>query len=386
MMTNSFMLPTPCFQRRSLPIDKVRKAKMSILANAGRGAAMGLRHLSALQRLVYFVLLGLCFIIGPSIFNDARAEEVQTRAVLFLEHEQPSAWNDLLRSGFSRAVKDFGMRGRVVIAPPGSAQRDIFRENCANADIVIVATDNLHEALRDNAANYRRVKFGSVDAGIRAPNIMSVTFADEQAAFLAGAAAAMITRDNKMPGLNDKKTVAWLSGMETPAMLSLFNGFAEGATWDDPETRVVQAVVGSFTNPALARSKAAWLLDSGADIVVLAAGSGNPWALGEVQDRRACAIGMDVPLAGSLAITKAADRAVYEIMQSAASDKFRGKEIVIYNLANNGVDIAGIDEISKKFGAPANLKRRIGELRHELEIGSIHLKSLRARTLCDCLD
>ena len=35
--------------------------------------------------------------------------------------------------------------------------------------------------------------------------------------------------------------------------------------------------------------------------------------------------------------------------------------------------------------APPDLERRLKELRAELLNGSIRLKSLRARTLCDCL-
>lgn len=314
------------------------------------------------------------------------AAEKNARAVLFLEHEQPSPWNDLLRAGFEKGTRDFNMDGRVVIAPAGTGQREIFRQNCAGADVAIVATDNLHEALRDNAANFRRVKFGCVDAGIRAPNIMSVTFADEQAAFLAGAAAAMLTKNNRLQGINDTKMVGWLSGMDTPAMRSLFNGYSEGARLDDPETRVVQAIAGSFTDGEGAAAKTRWLMDKGADVIALAAGSGNPQAMREMAARGALPIGLDAPLQGNLAIVKAADRAVYEILQSAAGEKFRGKEIIVYNLANKGVDLAGIEEFSRKNGPGSNLARRLGELRRELENDSIHLKSLRARTLCDCLD
>ena len=65
-----------------------------------------------------------------------------------------------------------------------------------------------------------------------------------------------------------------------------------------------------------------------------------------------------------------------EIM-AAAVGKFRGKEIVIYDLANGGTNFiprAGLDQ------------RRLKELRHELETGGVKLRSLRQRTLCDCLD
>ena len=34
---------------------------------------------------------------------------------------------------------------------------------------------------------------------------------------------------------------------------------------------------------------------------------------------------------------------------------------------------------------PQNMDRRLHELRSEILDGGVHLKSLRARTLCDCL-
>lgn len=319
--------------------------------------------------------------------------EVPLRATLLLEHEAPSPWNDLLRAGFMRAAADFGMETTVVIAPKEQNQVAALRAAAAASNLVIVASDGLHEALRDNAANFRRTMFGCIDAGIRAPNIMSVTFADEQGAFLAGAAAAMLTKAAHMPGINAAATIGWLSGEDTPAMRSLFNGFAEGAQLATPQVRVIQAVVGSFTDGETAQAKTAALLDAGADVVALAAGAGNPAALVRLKAANAYLVGLDADQSSSfpghtlLSVIKRADTAVYEIAASAASSHFRGKEIVIYDLANGGVEVTGLPAFLAAAGmaAPEGLARRVDELRRELENGSIRLHSLRARTLCDCL-
>lgn len=314
------------------------------------------------------------------------------RVTLLLEHAQAAPWTDMLRAGLERAGRDFGMRTAVVVAGPDTDQTAAFRTAAGESDLVIVASDNFHEILRDNAANFRRVLFGCVDAGVRAPNIMSVTFADEQAAFLAGAGAALLTRATGLEGINGERTIAWLSGADTPAMRSLFNGFAEGAQLADPQVRVIQAVVGSFTDPATAGVKAANLLKAGADVVALAAGAGNGAALEQVRAAGGYAVGLDAELAARYpghvpcSILKRADRAVYEIAASAASPRFRGKEIITYDLANGGVALGGLEQFRAAAGPPAaDMERRMGELRRELENGAIRLRSLRARTLCDCL-
>lgn len=298
---------------------------------------------------------------------------------LLLEHDQPSAWTDLLRKGLARAASP-DIKTEVIIASPGANQAGLFQQAAASHDLVLVASDNLHEVLRNNAANYRRVKFGAIDAGIRAPNIMSVTFADEQAAFLAGAAAAMLAAE-KSP---ENPVVGWLSGADTPAMRSLFNGYSEGALLAKPGCRVIQAVVGSFTDPAAADSKAQWLLNSGASALALAAGAGNPAALAEARTRNVPVIELDGP-SGAPAfgvIKKQADRAVAEIIQSAASGQFRGREIITYDLQNGGVDF----DANLQGARIADLDRRLKELRREIGKGHIRLRSLRQRALCDCLD
>lgn len=339
------------------------------------------------------LLLAASLLLPPGALLAAEApRSAPLRATLLLEHEQASPWNDLLLAGLERARRELGMETAVVYAPKGTDQAAALRKAAAESDLVLVASDGLHEALRDNAANFRRTMFGCIDAGVRAPNIMSVTFADEQASFLAGAAAALLTQA-KLPGINADRTIGWLSGEDTPAMRSLFSGFAEGAQLAAPEVRVVQAVVGSFTDGGTAAAKTAGLLGAGADVVALAAGAGNAAALDRLREAGAYLVGLDTDQSGAypghclLSIVKKADKAVYEIAAAAASPHFRGKEIVVYDLANGGVDVAGLSAFlaAAGKGAPEALGRRVGELRRELENGSIRLHSLRARTLCDCL-
>lgn len=342
--------------------------------------------------LALLLWLAACLWPVAAALADESAPAKPLKATLMLEHEAPSPWNDLLLAGLERAARDFGLETRVVIAPKGSDQAAALRAAAEASDLVLLASDGLHEALRDNAANYRRVMFGCIDAGVRAPNIMSVTFADEQAAFLAGAAAALLTQA-QLPGLNGEKIIGWLSGEDTPAMRSLFSGFAEGAQLAAPDTRVIQAVVGSFTDGEAAVAKAEALLAAGADVLALAAGAGNAAALSRLKAANAYLVGLDADQQGAfpghclISILKRADKAVYEIASSAASQRFRGKEILVYDLANGGVDAAGLAAFLASQGkaAPQDIARRVEELRREIANGSIRLTSLRARTLCDCL-
>lgn len=316
----------------------------------------------------------------------AGAREANQKAALLLEHAQSSPWIELLKEGFEKGGRDFGFETAVVIAPDDGSQTEVFRKAASESDLVLVATDNFHEILRDNAANFRRVKFGCLDAGIRAPNIMSVTFADEQASFLAGMAAAMLAGQIAPAGA--KPAAGWLSGGDTPATRSLANGYIEGAKLSDPGGRTAQALTNSFVDESLAAQKAQWLLDAGAQVIALSAGAGNRGALAVLEKNKAWRVDLDAYLSdkGALGlISKKTDKAVYEIMKSAASPKFAGKEILVYDLAGGGVDFQ-LSPAILRDPSKSCIVRRVKEVKSEIIKGAVRIPSLRARTLCDCLD
>lgn len=325
---------------------------------------------------------------------DARNSAEPLRVALLLEHSGGDhGWVDVLLAGLSRAQQELPVRTQALAAAPEQDLQEMFRNAAREFDLVLVASGRFHEILRNNAGNFRQTMFGCIDAGVRASNIMSITFADEQAAFLAGAAAAMLTGQTALPGVNKEKIIGWLSGEDVPALRTLLDGFSQGARLVDPETRVIQAVTGSFADANAGAREAARLLDQGVDVLVLAAGMGNAPALAQVRARGAYAVGLDADqdrqLPGRVltSIVKRADQAVYEIIRAAADGRFQGREILVYDLKNQGVGITNMTLFNAAAGsnAPPDMARRLRELRAEILNHSIRLKSLRARTLCDCL-
>ena len=339
------------------------------------------------------VLLSVfCF---SSVLAAAAGEAPALRVALLLEDAAPDrGWNDLLRQGLEQARKELGVRTAVVVAPPqgsnGLTQEGIFRAAARQADLVLLSGARLHEILRNNAANFRQTKFGCIDTGIRAANIMCVTFADEQAAFLAGAAAAMLTADGTQSG-SSPRALGWLSAYETGAVRTMLNGFLEGARLVTPDMRILHRVIGSWTDTAAARAAVQEMLDQGAAVVVLSAGRAGLGTLDLLRQRQALAIGMDadqdslMPGTVLTSIRKRADRAVEELVTAYADDRFQGAEIITYTLENGGVDITNFASYAAAGKPlPPRLLQRCKELRMELSRGSIRLPSLRQGTLCNC--
>ncbi len=349
----------------------------------------------AVSRFLLIGVLGagiLLTLMSGGAYAAQASNPAPLRVCLLLEHDKPDPWTDMLRAGLATAAARHGLVAESRLTPPGSAQVTAFREAAAEGGLVLVASDALHEVLRDNAGNYRKTMFGCIDTGVRAPNIMSVTFADEGPAFLAGAPAAMLTGATALPGINAELTVGWLSGQDTHALRSMLHSFHEGAQAEQPGIRVIHAVTGSFTDTEQARMQTMRLMDAGADVLVLAVGPANAGALEAVRQRGAYIIGMDADMQAALpgrvlaSIVRRGDEAVTQIVDAAASGNFRGKQVTVRKMADGGTALLGLDAFVRATGsnAPAGMAARIAELARELNRGNIRLKSLRAKTLCDC--
>lgn len=356
--------------------------------------------LAAIRPLSLAVLLTvLCLSTAPLAGPDTAPA---LRVALLLEDDAPDrGWNDLLRRGLEQARLSLGVHTAVVVAPPegrdGLSQEAIFQAAARQADLVLLSGARLHEILRDNAANFRQTRFGCIDTGIRAANIMCVTFADEQAAFLAGALLSQLHRHGLLPAPatrqdREELMLAWLAGEDDPQLKSMFNGFVEGVRLESPGARVINGVVGSYRSPEAGRAKAREALGlqvnalavlagrAGLGAVEAAVAAGCP-VVGVDQDQQALA-----PKHMLTSIIKRADKAVYEIVEATARGQFAGNEIITYDLANGGVDIVPPRLWARKAGVrlPAAVEQRLAELRMEITRGGIRLPSLRDRTLCNC--
>ena len=309
---------------------------------------------------------------------------------LLLEHNGPSTWSSQLKLGLARAQTKFKIKTQTLVAQDLDRQEEVFKKAAQEFDLVLVATDSFHELLRDQARNFPKTKFGVIDASIRAPNTYCITFADEEAAFLAGAAAAIfaqnLPKDDDLP-----LAIGWLSGEDIPAMRSMTNAFEDGAKLIQADIRVILGNTHSFNDPPKAALEARRLLDQGVSVMMLAAGASNSGAVQEVKKDRRYLLGLDTdqkniyPGHVLLSIQKEIAKAVYQIIEDTVKDNFQAKEIITYDLANHGVsltDPAKSLRSNKNLGA---IPRRLEELTHEIEAKNIKIKSLRKRTLCNCL-
>ena len=130
--------------------------------------------------------------------------------------------------------------------------------------------------LDESAARFPQRRFAIIDAVVDQPNVASVTFREEDGSFLAGAAAAMVSKTHQ---------IAFLGGIDIPLLRKFEAGFTAGAREIDPNIKVAVKYVGSFDDAAAGKELSGVLFDQGADIVFVAAGKAGIGAIDQVKTR-----------------------------------------------------------------------------------------------------
>jgi len=216
------------------------------------------------------------------------------------------------------------------------------------------------------ARHYEGTHFAIIDGVVEAPNVTSITFKDQDGAFLAGALAALVTRT---------KHVAFLGGADIPRLEAARAGFAAGVREIDPRIRVDTAFVGSFVDEAAGAARAKALFASGADIAYVVAGRAGLGAIATAKETRgAYVIGADSDqdeLAPGKVLTSVLRR--YDTAASVVCQEATGQKpvsgIESLGLAEDGVGLTRFRYSKTVIGA-ANLAR-IERLRAEIVAGTI---------------
>jgi len=207
------------------------------------------------------------------------------------------------------------------------------------------------------------------------PNVLGLTFATDEAAFLAGYVAAGMSKTGK---------VGTFGGIEIPPVTIFMVGFKGGVDYyneqhgTDVEVLGMDLFVGNFESTDDGRRAGEDLIAEGADIIMPVAGPVGLGTAAAVQDNPGTMlIGVDVDWCVSAAeycdvtltsVLKNMDVAVLEAIKQAQAGTFEGG-FYVGTLANDGVGIADFHEFDDDV--PADLKAELAEIRQGVAAGTI---------------
>lgn len=217
-----------------------------------------------------------------------------------------------------------------------------------NFDLIFGIGFLLQEPIDEIAKQYPDAHFGIVDSVVESDNVVSVLFKEQEAAFLAGVAAAKETKTNK---------IGFVGGMESDVIDRFENGFRAGVHAVNPDINVEVKYVGSFNDANKAKQIANQMYTSGVDIIFHAAGGSGNGVFTEAKERKESnpnaniwVIGVDSDQfeegqVGEYNITltsamKRVDVAVQDVIEKSKDGDFPGGKVLTYGLAENGVSLS----------------------------------------------
>jgi basic membrane protein A and related proteins len=237
----------------------------------------------------------------------------------------------------------------------------------------------MHKAVDDIAKQMPKNNFAIIDDEVKEPNVASVLFKEQEAAFLAGVAAALQTKTNK---------IGFIGGMKIPVIERFEAGFLAGVQAAKPEAKVDVQYSGYFDKAEVGQSIASKMYASGDDVVFHAAGAtGNGlfkeatdlkkkdpsreiWAIGVDQDQSF--MGPDVVLTSAM---KRVDLAVKDISTKAKNGNFPGGQTTTYGLHEDGV---GLAPINSKASAKDAIEKAVQDWTAKIKSGDLKVPATRA--------
>lgn len=249
-----------------------------------------------------------------------------------------SAWE-----GLQRAMEDFGVEANYLESSTDAdyvPNIETFVDE--EYDLIISVGYMLADATKAAAEANPDVKFAIIDdSTIELDNVTCLMFQQEQASYLVGYVAGLMTETNN---------VGFVLGMATETMHQFGYGYCAGVLDANPDATIQQFNANSFSDSATGKADAKTAITNGADIVFHAAGATGLGVIEACQEDGVYAIGVDSDqssIAPNTVITSAmkrVDNAVYDSVESLISGELAGG-VKTYDLSISGVDIAPTQDL-----------------------------------------
>lgn len=285
-------------------------------------------------------------------------------------------FNQQAYEGLLRAAQEHGIE--VVVRQPASPTayenelRQLLDEDCR---LIVTVGSITGPAVERIAGRYPKAHFIVVDYEplVESQNMTGLVFAEDQAAFLAGALAGLITSQGN---------VGFIGGKDLPPIRRFHRGFANGMALTNRQAKLIAVYTNTFTDAAAGVEAAGKLAAEGVDIIfaaagacgnagLLAAASQGTWVIGADQDvwvttfQNGRQAGAERVLTSAM---KRVDEAVYQAVKKALQGSLRGGTMR-FDLANAGVGLAPFHDAD--VAVPSEVRGKILEITESLKSGRI---------------
>lgn len=319
--------------------------------------------------------------------DEAKADETKAAngealrvCVVYTGNLGDKSYNDSCNMGAQKAVEDFGIELRSLEGTTAEEWESNLLAACEEGyDLIIGASSNIADYITEHGPNYPDTKFAVIDTTVDLPNVLSISFAQNQGSFLAGAAAAMFTEKTEIANVNEDAIIGWVGGMDIPVLHDFYTGYEQGAKYINPDITILQAFAGTWTDPLKGKELTLAQYEQGADIVMNVASGTGAGVLEGAKEAGKYAIGVDLDQDGDqpgsvlTSMVKRVDNACYLVIQSVVEGTFKGGSTQYLTLADGGVSLTDFSVIKEYLGDnfPQDIVDKCDELAEKIVSGEI---------------
>jgi basic membrane protein A and related proteins len=297
------------------------------------------------------------------------------------------SFNDLSNAGLERARTELGVKVQVMESKaPTDYESNLTQLASAGFNPIFAVGFLMTDTVSKVSTATPDVIYGGIDEFFATPipNVVGLNFKEQEAGYLAGVLAGMLTTETDAdPRINAKTVIGFVGGMEIPPVQRYAVGFAAGAKKANPDVVVKTIYTGTFTDVAKGNEAAKALIGQGADIVFAAAGQTGLGSAKACQDNKALFIGVDadqfetIPGIGDTIVTSAVkkvDNAVFDTIKLAVDGKLKGGENKLFGIAEDGVGLAPYHDWDAKL--PADVKAAVDKATADVKAGTVTVPGL----------
>lgn len=261
------------------------------------------------------------------------------------------SFNDAAIAGLDKISKEYTIDPQILESKDQNAYKPNLSTLGGQCDLTFGVGFMMQQAMTDTAKSLSNKKFAIIDTEVKLPNVVSISFKENEGSFLVGVIAGKATKNNK---------IGFLGGMDTPLIQKFEAGFIAGVKSVNPTAaedlmnRKNVKYTGKFDDPSAGKEAGKALYSQGCDVVFHAAGSCGIGLLDVAHELRAggkdvWAIGVDSDQALTVAadadailtsMVKRVDTASYQVTKSVIDNTFKGGTTVVFGLKEDGVGIA----------------------------------------------
>ena len=308
--------------------------------------------------------------IGSAKPTKGQATTLKVAVVTDIGGLNDKGFNALAAKGLKEAKSKLGVGTRVYISETAA---DYIPNLSAAArgdyDLVIANGFLMGDATAAVARRFPDTKFAIIDFPWVAlkgkpKNVRGLVFKEAEAGYLAGVAAATVTKGG---------TVSSVGGQDVPAVVAFLAGYKAGAKKTFAKTKVLSGYSQEFVDQAKCKELALNQIAQGSQVVFAAAGGCGLGALQAAKEQGVWGIGVDADQAYLgphilTSATKKVDLAVFTTARQAVNNQFKGGVDGVFTVKNGGV---GYGKVSARAPQRAALIAKLNAVSKQIAGGKV---------------